>query len=381
MTAYTKRTWATIDLEALRKNLAQVHYRCPKSNVYPVIKSNAYGHGMEHIARAIIGSHTKIAGFAVATVHEAFELHDLDLGKPIMLLNGVVSLDELIFCLDKSIEVVIHSHYQVEMAIRAIEAELFSGKIKLWVKMNSGMNRLGLSALDTSDAFSRLYALPNTEPVLMSHLAYADDMGNQDSESFTEKQMEKFITVRDYLQESCEGKLETSMAASAGILSLPDTHLNYVRPGVMLYGCSPLAQQTGEEAGLHPVMTLSSRLIAINDVCSGEAIGYNATYICEKDMRIGVVSVGYGDGYPRSAVNGTPVLVKTQSQITRTQLVGRVSMDMITIDLTGIDDAQINDEVILWGAGLCADEVAKHADTISYELFCKVTKRVPFIYQ
>ena len=148
----------------------------------------------------------------------------------------------------------------------------------------------------------------------------------------------------------------------------------------MLYGSSPLAQQTGEELGLYPVMTLSSRIIAINEVAAGEAIGYNATYICEKDTRVGTVSIGYGDGYPRSAVNGTPVLVKTETQVFRTQIIGRVSMDMITIDLSGIDDVQINDEVILWGEGLCADEVAKYANTISYELFCKVTKRVPFIY-
>ena len=214
----------------------------------------------------------------------------------------------------------------------------------------------------------------------MSHLAFADDMGNPASRAFTDKQMEGFLGLRKQLQKDCDETVETSMAASAGILSLPETHLNYVRPGVMLYGSSPLAKMAGGEVGLHPVMTLSSRLISISDVPAGESIGYNATYVCEKDTRVGTVSIGYGDGYPRSAVNGTPVLVKTQTRTLRTQLIGRVSMDMITIDLSGIEDAQIDDEVILWGAGLSSDEVSKYANTISYELFCKITQRVHYVY-
>lgn len=376
----SKRNWATIDLDALRKNLALVRARCPESKIYPVIKSNAYGHGMEQVARAIKASHTRVAGFAVATIQEALELNNLDLGQPILLLNGFINEDELLLCLEHGFEPVVHDTYQTEIAVKVLSGDFFSGKRKFWVKMNSGMNRLGMNALDTCDSFLRLHAFPETELVLMSHLAFADDMDNPDSKAFTEKQLEKFSAARTQLQTSCDDQVEASIAASAGILTLPDTHLNYVRPGVMLYGSSPLAQQTGEEVGLHSVMTLSSRLIAIHDVAAGESIGYNATYLCEKNTRVGTVSIGYGDGYPRSAVNGTPVLVKTQSQTLRTQLIGRVSMDMITIDLSGIDDAQINDEVILWGSGLCPDEVAKHAGTISYELFCKVTRRVPFIY-
>jgi len=376
----TKRNWASIDLDALRKNLAIVRARCPESKIFPVIKSNAYGHGMEQAVRTILSSHTEIAGFAVAAMEEAVELHELDLEQPILVLNGFVNEDELKLCMEKGIEPVIHSNYQTEMVVKALESDFFLGKKKFWIKLNSGMNRLGMNSFDTCGSFLRLQAFPETELVLMSHLAYADDMDNPDSKYFTDRQMDKFEAVKAQLQSSRDEQVEMSMAASAGILTLPDTHLNYVRPGVMLYGSSPLAQQTGKEVGLHPVMTLSSRIITINEVAAGEAIGYNATYICEKDTRVGTVSIGYGDGYPRSAVNGTPVLVKTKSQVLRTQIIGRVSMDMITIDLSGIDDVQINDEVILWGEGLCADEVARHANTISYELFCKVTKRVPFIY-
>ena len=376
----TKRNWASIDLDALRKNLAIVRARCPESKIFPVIKSNAYGHGMEQAVRTILSSHTEIAGFAVAAMEEAVELHELDLEQPILVLNGFVNEDELKLCMEKGIEPVIHSNYQTEMVVKALESDFFLGKKKFWIKLNSGMNRLGMNSFDTCGSFLRLQAFPETELVLMSHLAYADDMDNPDSKYFTDRQMDKFEAVKAQLQSSRDEQVEMSMAASAGILTLPDTHLNYVRPGVMLYGSSPLAQQTGKEVGLHPVMTLSSRIITINEVAAGEAIGYNATYICEKDTRVGTVSIGYGDGYPRSAVNGTPVLVKTETQVFRTQIIGRVSMDMITIDLSGIDDVQINDEVILWGEGLCADEVAKYANTISYELFCKVTKRVPFIY-
>ena len=161
---------------------------------------------------------------------------------------------------------------------------------------------------------------------------------------------------------------------------MPRAHRDYVRPGVMLYGSSPLAKRDGQDLGLHSVMTLSSRLISINKVLAGEAIGYNATFICDRDTRVGTVSIGYGDGYPRSAGNGTPVLVKTSSRVIRTQVIGRVSMDMITIDLSEIYDAQIDDEVVLWGGELGADEVAASADTIAYELFCKVTRRVPLTY-
>lgn len=376
----TKRAWATIDLNALRKNLAQVRSLCPESRIIPVIKSNAYGHGMEQAAQALSDSRTKIFAFAVASLAEALELNTLELGLPILLLNGFIDADELATCFDAGIEPVVHSQYQVDLLDSHFKQEIFGEKRKLWLKHNSGMNRLGMSADACFDAYLNLYKYPGTEFVLMSHLAYADDMGNHSSREFTDKQMAEFTALQQRMVAAKQEQLDCSMAASAGILTLPETHFNYVRPGVMLYGSSPLATDSGEELGLQPVMSLSSRLIAINDVKSGEAIGYNATYVCDRDTRVGVVSIGYGDGYPRSAGNDTPVLVMSKSGSTRTRLIGRVSMDMITIDLTGIDDVQINDEVVLWGSGLCADEVAKHAGTISYELFCKVTKRVDFEY-
>ena len=380
MTKPTKRAWTIINLNALRKNLALVRALCPESRIIPVIKSNAYGHGMEQAARALKDTDTRIATFAVATLEEALELKGLNFDVPILLLNGFVSAEELALCMENEIEPVIHSTYQVELLEEQWDLELSTNKRRLWLKHNSGMNRLGMTTESCLKAYARLHKYPGTEFVLMSHLACAGDIENPDSQEVTTRQMDQFKQAYKSLIEAERVDLPRSIAASAGILTLPDTHLDYVRPGVMLYGSSPLAGSTGEEIGLQPVMTLSSRLIAINKVSAGEFIGYNASYVCDRDTLVGVVSIGYGDGYPRSAANGTPVLVKTQSGINRTRLIGRVSMDTITVDLTEIPDACINNEVILWGDDLCADEVAHAAGTIAYELFCKVTQRVTFEY-
>jgi len=380
MTKPTKRAWTIINLNALRKNLALVRALCPESRIIPVIKSNAYGHGMEQAARALKDTDTRIATFAVATLEEALELKGLNLDVPILLLSGFVSAEELALCMENEIEPVIHSTYQVELLEKQWDLELPTNNRRLWLKHNSGMNRLGMTTESCLKAYAKLHEYPGTEFVLMSHLACAGDMENPDSQEITARQMDQFEQTYKSLIEAERVDLPRSIAASAGILTLPDTHLDYVRPGVMLYGSSPLAGSTGEEIGLQPVMTLSSRLIAINQVSAGEFIGYNASYVCDRDTLVGVVSIGYGDGYPRSAANGTPVLVKTQSGINRTRLIGRVSMDTITVDLTEIPDACINNEVILWGDDLCADEVAHAAGTIAYELFCKVTQRVTFEY-
>ena len=380
MTKPTNRAWTIINLNALRKNLALVRALCPESRIIPVIKSNAYGHGMEQAARALKDTDTRIATFAVATLEEALELKGLNFDVPILLLNGFVSAEELALCMENEIEPVIHSTYQVELLEEQWDLELSTNKRRLWLKHNSGMNRLGMTTESCLKAYARLHKYPGTEFVLMSHLACAGDIENPDSQEVTTRQMDQFKQTYKSLIEAERVDLPRSIAASAGILTLPDTHLDYVRPGVMLYGSSPLAGSTGEEIGLQPVMTLSSRLIAINQVSAGEFIGYNASYVCDRDTLVGVVSIGYGDGYPRSAANGTPVLVKTQSGINRTRLIGRVSMDTITVDLTEIPDACINNEVILWGDDLCADEVAHATGTIAYELFSKVTQRVTFEY-
>ncbi len=375
-----KRVWATIDTQALQKNLARVRSLCPESKIIPVIKADAYGHGMEQIARAIINSHTAIAAFAVATMAEALALHKFELDIPILLLPGFADEQELGLCIGAGIEMVVHSPYQVTILQDRFESDVLAGVPRLWVKLNSGMNRLGFSSAECVEAYHTLRGFPEVELVLMSHLACSDDLIGAISSEFTRKQIAEFNRVRDQLAQESGRAVVCSMAASAGILGLPETHYDYVRPGVMLFGASPLTDETGEELGLLPVMTLHSRLIAINEVAAGDSVGYGATYVCDRETRVGVIVIGYADGYPRSAINGTAVLIETQAGPLRTRLIGRASMDMITVDLTGMDDVQVGDEVVLWGVGLCADEVAKQAGTISYELFCKLTSRVDFEY-
>lgn len=380
MTIASRRAWATIDLNALRKNLTRVRSLCPSSKIFPIIKSNAYGHGVEQAALALQDSHTNISGLGVATLDEALALRKLNDKQPILLLNGFMSAEELQECLHNRIEPVVHSDYQIALIESVFNDEILDDFRKFWVKYNTGMNRLGMSREMSRDSYLKLLAFPNTELTLMSHFACADDPDNPEFVKMTNQQLQSLMTLRSELVASSHQEVSCSMAASAGILHWPDSHLDVVRPGVMLYGSSPMANETGEDLGLQAVMRLSSRLITIRELQAGDSIGYGATYVCDRDTKVGTVSIGYGDGYPRSAENGTPVIVKTASGLTRTRLIGRVSMDMITIDLSGIDDVQIDDEVILWGPELCADEVARTTGTISYELFCKVTSRVPYDY-
>jgi alanine racemase len=380
MTESSKRAWATIDLRALKKNLSRVSVYCPESKIIPVIKANAYGHGLEQVATTLVESHTNIAALAVATIDEASQLTALKLKTPVLLLPGFSNRQEMALCFKHAIEPVLHCTQQLELLNDYQPTEAGTGVARIWLKLNSGMNRLGLSPEQAVVAYSALHKLPETEVVLMSHLACSDDPQEQLSVDFTRQQQAQFEAVRETLSRISTEPLGASLVASAGIVNLPASHYQFVRPGIMLYGGSPLLNQSSEEIGLLPVMTLSARLIVINEVKAGASIGYGATYQCEHDTRVGVVAIGYGDGYPRSAVNGTPVLIKTVSGEHRTTLIGRVSMDMITVDLTGMDDVQPGDEVVLWGKGLPADEVAKSAGTISYELFCKVTNRVVFEY-
>ena len=374
------RAWATIDLQALKKNLGAVRSHCAESRIVPVIKSNAYGHGMPQVARALKESNTKLAAFAVATLDEALQLSALELGVPIVLLGGFATMEELLECLDRKIEPVVHSLHQLKILQNRFDEDFFAGNRKIWIKHNSGMNRLGFSTGACLEAFPAIHRYPDTELVLMSHLACADEPENKKARDMTHKQMAEFNALRQRLMQITDSAVDCSLAASAGILNLPDTHYQYVRPGIMLYGGSPLSGTTGEELGLAPAMTLKARIMAINEVKQGATIGYGARHVCKHNTRVGVVGIGYGDGYPRSAIDGTPVVVHAGGENLRTGIIGRVSMDMITIDLTGMEKAAVGDEVTLWGEHLSADEVARYADTISYELFCKVTSRVRFDY-
>ena len=374
------RARATIDLRALKKNFSQVSAHCPESQIVPVIKANAYGHGVEKVALALNAMHRKFAALAVASMGEAMELRTLGISTPILLLCGFRNKEEMQLCLNHKIEPMIHSMCQFEEIDKYLQTGILSGVGRVWVKFNSGMNRLGLDKEQALRVCGDLHRHPETEVVLMSHLASADDTENQSAVEFTQRQIAEFDSLKEQIANSPQGPVQASLAASAGILSLPQTHHQFVRPGFMLYGGSPFTNRTAQEIGLLPVMTLRAKIIAINNVEAGGTIGYGATHRCKQYTRVGIVSIGYADGYPRSAKNGTPVLVNSKLGPRRAGLLGRVSMDTIAIDLTGLDTVKIDDDVVLWGEGLSADEVAHYADTISYELFCKVTKRVEFVY-
>lgn len=368
------RAWANIDLSALSHNLNVARQTCRNQTYLPIIKANGYGHGLEAIAGQLMKDTRGLEGVAIAGMSEAQRLRACGVTTPIILLPGFLNQSELKECIELNIDPVIHSKYQVDLLLDPESEVSLSSFKRFWLKANTGMNRLGMNPKEWLDCHGVLVnTFPESKVIAMSHLACADDVNSPKTPS----QLKEF----DSLTGGISGGITRSLAASGGILAWPQTHCNITRPGIMMYGSSPFADKTAQECGLKPVMTFQSRVIAINNVEPGTPIGYGETFVAEKPMRIGVVSIGYGDGYPRKAPSGTPILVKsaTSGNMHRTQLAGRVSMDMITIDLTDVVGAEVGSEVVLWGEGLPADEIADICGTIAYELFCQVTPRVPRI--
>jgi alanine racemase len=353
----SRNTRALIDLGALRHNLALARRSAPQSRVMAVIKSNAYGHGLLAAARALRAADA----FAVCNLAEAVPLREAGFAQPILLLQGLYDEDDLAAAERYRLDLVVHSLWQVEILERARCRPL-----DIWLKVESGMHRLGLPAATVADAYARLRSAPAVGTLrLMTHLAAADDRRSD----FTSDQLRQF-------EQACAGLPgERSIANSAGLLAWPAARAEWIRPGIMLYGASPFADDLPERPDLRPVMTLTSQLVAINHCRRGDRIGYAGTFECPQDMPVGIVTIGYGDGYPRHAGTGAPVLVNAQ----RTQLLGRVSMDMLCVDLRGVA-ASVHDPVTLWGRGLPIEALAEAAGTIPYELVCKITGRVEFSY-
>lgn len=352
------RNQATIDLAALRHNWQQVKLLAPKTAILAMVKANAYGHGAVPIAKAL----NQTEGFGVASIEEAVQLREAGIKQRIVLMGGVSTAEELKLAEKWRLNIVIHHLSQLSLLKKASGLQ----PLTIWLKIDTGMHRLGLPISQVESVYRELSDLKTVaKPIyLMTHLADADDI-------------QKTTTQ---LQSSCFQKITAdlngpkSIANSSGILAWPETHQNIVRPGIMLYGASPLLGQIGLAHQLQPVMTLTSRLIAINQLHRGDAVGYGGTWVCPEDMPVGVVAIGYGDGYPRHAKNGTPLLINGVI----CPLVGRVSMDVITVDLRPLASAKIGDIVTLWGQGLPVELVARSADTIAYELLCHVTARVKF---
>ena len=361
----TRATRAVIDLAALKHNLQVSHQAAPHSRQMAIIKADAYGHGMVRIAQALDDADA----FGVAVIEEAILLREAGISKPILLLEGFSSAQDLNLVRGYKLDCVIHHESQ----LRILEGT--SGDpIKVWLKIDTGMHRLGFKPQQAEAVSQRLQQCNVVKPPipLMTHLANADDL----TDNLTEQQITVFNKATQFAITMLE-QPDCSIANSAGVLGWPASHTDWVRPGIMLYGVSPFVNAKAGEYGLKPVMTLVSELIAVNQFNKGDRVGYGGSWTCPEDMSIGVVAIGYGDGYPRHARAGTPLLINGK----RSQLIGRVSMDMITVDLRQQADAEVGDPVILWGRGLAVEEVADYADTIAYELLCSVTSRVQFEYQ
>lgn len=360
----TQAVRAVIDLTALKHNLQRAREAAPVARQFAIIKADAYGHGMLPVAQALEGAD----GFGVARLDEALALRAAGITRPILLLEGCFHADELAPVREHGLQIVVHHEAQ----LRALEAAARQGgelsPVTVWLKVDTGMHRLGFAPAEALSVWQRLQDCPLVAArlCLMSHLACADNV----HDPVTQRQLRCFAAILPGVE------APRSIANSAGILGWPGSHHDSVRPGILLYGASPFLGETGAGQDLRPVMSLKSELIAVTPCRQGDAVGYGGAWVCPEDMPVGVVAMGYGDGYPRHAPTGTPVQINGR----RVPLVGRVSMDMICVDLRTLPDARPGDPVVLWGEGLPAEDVAHAAGTIAYDLFCGVTARVPRDY-
>ena len=348
-----------INLSALRHNLARVRHLAPGRKIMAVVKADGYGHGLTRVARTLAAAD----GFGVACLEEAKELREAGIRQPVLLLEGPYCASEIDEIARLELDIVVHDTTQVGMLERAGIRQA----IRVWLKVDSGMHRLGILPERVGDAWRRLEACRAVAPGigLMTHLAAASEPDNP----MTRTQLACFAAV-------CGGYAgERSIANSAAILAFPESHADWVRPGLMLYGVSPMDDSVGVDLGLKPVMTLASQLIAVKRLPAGAPVGYGATWHCPEAMPVGIVAAGYADGYPRHAPSGTPVLVNGR----RAPLIGRASMDMLIADLRGLPEVHVGDPVVLWGDGLPVEAIARRAGTIPYALLCAVHKRLRFM--
>lgn len=356
----SRKVRADVDLDAIRHNYRLACRQAPQARAAAIIKANAYGHGAVQVARAL---EPEAAAFGVACIEEALELREAGLTLPIILLEGCFDADELPLVAQHNFWPAVHSEHQLVQ----LEQAALSGSFPVLLKVDSGMHRLGFAPSEVAAVVARLQALSCVgEVILMTHFARSDEP----EQEATHHQIELFDTVARELG------LAACLSNSAAVMAWPGAHRNWLRPGMMLYGASPFNGPQAVAEELIPAMTLSTEIIAIREVPAGEAVGYGGTFVCKRPTRIGTIAMGYGDGYPRHARNGTPVVVCGK----RAPVAGRVSMDMMTIDLTDVPEAQIGDRVELFGRQMPIEEVARCCDTIPYTLVTCLTPRVPRYY-
>ena len=359
----SRPTKAIIDLQALRHNFDLAQSLAPKSDTMPMVKANAYGHGAIEVATALA---SMASAFGVASIDEALELRQGGISQPILLLEGIFDRDEVALAAHHNLWLMVENNRQLEAVINANLAQ----QVKVWLGMDTGMHRLGFQPEEIQSAYNALTNSRNVseEIVLTSHFACADDLDNP----ATSQQIQQF----DLYTPTGKKLPHSSLANSAAILGWPKAQRNWQRPGYMLYGNSPFSESQNNADQLRPVMSFESAVISVRSISAGESVGYTANWTAQRDSIIATITVGYGDGYPRQAPNGTPVMVNG----VRCPLVGRVSMDMITVDVTDLPAAAIGDRAVLWGPELPVNEVARQCGTIGYELLTRMPSRVPRNY-
>ncbi|GAB6070298.1 alanine racemase [Thiomicrorhabdus hydrogeniphila] len=350
---------AYIYLQSLKHNLQRVQKIAPNSKILAVIKADGYGHGVERVAHQLSGAD----GFGVASIDEALVLRQKGFLHRILLLEGLFSQSELSVALQNRLDIVVHSDYQLDWLLQ----QTISIQLNVWIKVDTGMHRLGFDPHQVASVIAKLEKSDNEFCIhIISHFAMADETSPQ-AEEFTSLQLQRFETCSKHYGYA------KSFASSAAIIRYPQSHYNWVRPGITLYGAGDIA---GDKTLKKAVMQLESEVISIKTVQVGESVGYGSTWTASRKSTIAVVAIGYGDGYPRHAKTGTPVLINGQ----KLPLVGRVSMDMITVDITDSQsNVTIGTRAILWGQELSVDVIADYSGTISYELLCGITQRVPRI--
>ena len=347
---------AHIDPSALENNLRVARRTAPSARIMAVIKADGYGHGLARVAEALSAAE----GFALLDLRDAVQLREAGFRQAILLLEGAFDAADMVSIARYDLACVIHSAWQLPL----LDACPERGKLDVWLKVNTGMNRLGFVPQQAAHAMEQLHRHRAVRSItLMTHFANADEARGI---------AEPLALFNNF---AAPYRVARSLANSAALLRHPETHGDWVRPGMMLYGASPFAETGAQQLGLKPAMTLRSRIIAVQELRAGDEIGYGALFRAKHAMRIGIVACGYADGYPRHAPNGTPLLVDGQ----RTQTLGRVSMDMLYADLSGLPQADVGSAVALWGEGLPVEEVARAAGTVSYELMCALTARVPVV--
>ena len=345
---------ARISIGAMAHNLRVARSHAGAAQVFAVVKANAYGHGLSRARRAFAAAD----GFGVLTLEEAANMRLMGVEQPILLLEGLFSADEIATCAELDLWPVLHHESQLEWWERRPPAR----PLQVFLKFDSGMRRLGFPLVEHEAIVARTQGLPGVAGItLMTHFAQADETVGVDWQ------------LKPFIRETADHGLPWSSANSAALLRYPDTQGAWVRPGIMLYGASPFADVSAEQLGLRPAMTLQSEIISVQTLQAGEGVGYGQLFRAEHSMRVGVVACGYADGYPRHALTGTPILVN--GRMSRT--LGRVSMDMLCVDLSECTEAGIGTPVVLWGEGLPVDAVAAASGTISYELLCALAARVP----